>query len=119
MTVRDFERERLNKAGIKPIPFANDDFAACGGKFILSRNQTAGLCYLCKRYGHRSRTHVEPVAQFNGERWDCENFRALVTAAQVEAVDETHVGNVPHQDKGAVSRKSQTVDNATTLKGGE
>lgn len=91
------EREAMAAAGLAPVPFTRTtpaDVAGCEG-FTMLNGRVPGLCHRCERYGHSSRSYVTPALQLNNGAASCDNWRPLLSADQIAAVDETQGTHSP------------------------
>jgi len=117
------ERAAMAAAGLAPVPFtrtAPADVAGCEGYTSRIANRVAPLCHTCERYGHNSRSYVAPALVIASGQASCENFRPLLSADQVAAMDEMagHVRTVrPATDSAPCLTVGGGVS-ATTPKGG-
>lgn len=126
MTADRSERERaaVSAAGLAPVPFSRTtsaDVAGCEG-FTMLNGRVPGLCHRCERYGHNSRSYVTPALLLNNGTASCDNWRPLLSADQIAAVDETMAaGHAPHlapsSGRGTSLHLGAGVS-ATTRKGG-
>ena len=124
MTADRSERERaaVSAAGLAPVPFSRTtsaDVAGCEG-FTMLNGRVPGLCHRCERYGHNSRSYVTPALLLNNGTASCDNWRPLLSADQIAAVDETmgHVGTVRAIQPAQVSQEVGGCDSVHAISGG-
>ena len=100
------ERAAVAAAGLSPVPYTRTtpaDVAGCEGFTNSISRRAPGLCYRCERFGHAGSSYIAPALLLKSGAASCPNYRPLLGADQVAAVDETaglHVGNVPHASEG-------------------
>lgn len=86
------ERAAVAAAGLAQVPFTRAtpaDVAGCEGFTNSVSNRTPGLCHRCERYCHIGNSYIEPALQLNNGAPSCDNWRPLLSADQIAAVDET------------------------------
>lgn len=86
------ERAAVAAAGLSPVPYTRTtpaDVAGCEGFTNSISRRAPGLCYRCERFGHAGSSYIAPALTLKNGAASCPNYRPLLGADQVAAVDET------------------------------
>lgn len=114
------ERAAVAAAGLAPVPYTRTtpaDVAGCEGFTNSVSRRSPGLCYRCERFGHAGRSYIAPALTLKNGEASCPNWRPLLSAAQVAAVDEQaglHATHCAPAGGGEKSLHQQSVDSTTT-----